>query len=292
MGRVSREARLLFILLWTIADDVGRARASSRMLASLLYPYDDDAPKLIDGWLNELIREDCCKSYMIEGNSYLQITKWTDHQKIDHPTPSKLPAYISKPKPRECSRKSREEPPKSSEDIASSPEEFAPYLVPSTLDLGKDLEEDPSLRSGRARARKTALPDNFPNADGLNEAVAYWGTIGRFDLAGGVNRERDQFRDHHLKCGSKWANWDAAWRTWFRETPNRNRMNGNHYRKESEHEKLERITREFIQESSGNTGGNRSPHQPLKPELLPPSDEREPVEGVARNLLPRLGGPH
>jgi hypothetical protein len=54
VGRLSRDARLLFILLWTIADDAGRARASSRMLASLLYPYDDDVPKLIEGWLQEL----------------------------------------------------------------------------------------------------------------------------------------------------------------------------------------------------------------------------------------------
>jgi hypothetical protein len=58
-GRVSRDARLLFILLWTIADDVGRTRAASRMLASLLFPYDDDAPALIEGWLAELERELC-----------------------------------------------------------------------------------------------------------------------------------------------------------------------------------------------------------------------------------------
>ena len=51
MGRVSREARLCFILLWTIADDAGRLRGNSRMLASLLYPYDDDAKKQYpDGW--------------------------------------------------------------------------------------------------------------------------------------------------------------------------------------------------------------------------------------------------
>jgi hypothetical protein len=57
MGNVSRDARLLFVLLWTLCDDSGRTRAASRMLASLLYPYDDDAPGLIDGWLGELERE-------------------------------------------------------------------------------------------------------------------------------------------------------------------------------------------------------------------------------------------
>ena len=69
MGRVSREARLCFILLWTICDDSGRTRASSRMLASLLYPYDEDAGKRIDGWLEELESENCIVRYEVEGNT-------------------------------------------------------------------------------------------------------------------------------------------------------------------------------------------------------------------------------
>jgi hypothetical protein len=33
MDRVSREARLLFVLLWTVADDAGRLRTAPRLLA-------------------------------------------------------------------------------------------------------------------------------------------------------------------------------------------------------------------------------------------------------------------
>ena len=54
MGEVSRDARLLFVELWTLCCDHGKTRASPRMLASLLFPYDDDAPGLIEGWLGEL----------------------------------------------------------------------------------------------------------------------------------------------------------------------------------------------------------------------------------------------
>lgn len=92
MGKVSREARLLFLLLFTVVDDGGRTRAASRLLASLLYPYDEDASDLITGWLDELEHEGCIQRYLIESATYLQITKWRDHQKIDKPTPSKLPA--------------------------------------------------------------------------------------------------------------------------------------------------------------------------------------------------------
>lgn len=93
MGRVSREARLLFILLWTLVDDSGRTRAASRMLASLLYPYDDDARDLVEDWLDELDQEGCLVRYEHEGQTYLQIVNFLQHQKIDKPTPSKLPEF-------------------------------------------------------------------------------------------------------------------------------------------------------------------------------------------------------
>ena len=93
MGRVSRDARLLFILTWTLADDEGRLRANSRMLASLLFPYDDDAAKLIDGWIQELELQGCIVRYKQSDDSYMQICKWHIHQKIDKPSKSKIPAF-------------------------------------------------------------------------------------------------------------------------------------------------------------------------------------------------------
>lgn len=93
MGLVSREARLCFILLWTVADDSGRLRGNSRMLASLLYPYDRDAGELIEQWLSELEKENCLVRYRISGHSYLEICNWLDHQKIDHASKSKFPPF-------------------------------------------------------------------------------------------------------------------------------------------------------------------------------------------------------
>src|SRR5262252_9843067 len=97
IGRLSRDARLFFILLWTIADDAGIARANSRMLASLLYPYDDTAVELIPIWLTELEDEGCVRLYEVNGSHYLDIPNWLKHQKIDHPTPSKLPTFSRNP---------------------------------------------------------------------------------------------------------------------------------------------------------------------------------------------------
>lgn len=144
MGRVSRESRLCFILLFTIADDAGRLRGNSRMLASLLYPYDDDAKKFIDKWLTELHDEGCIVRYEIESDQYIQINKWLKHQKIDRPSESKIPAFDE-----------------SSRGLANVIEDTRK----NTLDQGRDQGKDQGSEAGNAFAlfwsaypKKTAKP--------------------------------------------------------------------------------------------------------------------------------------
>jgi hypothetical protein len=100
MGNISRDARLTFIQLWTLADDEGRLRGNSRMLASLLFPYDDGedghvstTAKDVEAWLVELEREGCILRYQIESAAYVQICNWLIHQKIDKPSKSKIPPF-------------------------------------------------------------------------------------------------------------------------------------------------------------------------------------------------------
>jgi len=70
VGRLSRDARLLFIQLWTLCED----REGSRILAS---PRESSVSvrrrrhQLIDGWLEELEREDCIQRYTVDGSTYL-----------------------------------------------------------------------------------------------------------------------------------------------------------------------------------------------------------------------------
>jgi hypothetical protein len=92
MRSVSKLARLTFIQLWLVADDAGRLDARRPMLARRLYPGDAEAIDLLPGWLAELEREHCIESYTVEGIDYLRIVNWRRHQKIYHPTASRLPA--------------------------------------------------------------------------------------------------------------------------------------------------------------------------------------------------------
>ena len=105
MARVSRDARLLFVLLWTVADDAGRARAAPDGLAALLYASDPDAPMCLPAWLDELEREGCTERYTAGGVEYLRVVNWRRHQYVQRPTPSRLP-----PSPRERVRRSGKTP--------------------------------------------------------------------------------------------------------------------------------------------------------------------------------------
>jgi hypothetical protein len=145
MGRISREARLTFVLLWTLADDAGRLRGNSRMLASLLFPYDDDAPSLIDGWLSELTNEGCITRYLADGGAYVQIDNWLEHQKIDKPSRSKIPTFD------EASRMPSKPRESSSEDLRTK-------------------DQGPRIKEGTPR--EGASPP-----DDLGEAMGRWNSL-------------------------------------------------------------------------------------------------------------------
>jgi hypothetical protein len=179
MGRVSREARLLFILLWTICDDSGRTRAASRMLASLLYPYDDDAPKRIDGWLGELEREECVIRYQAEGATYLQVCNWLNHQKIDKPSASKIPAFDESSRiianPREHSSgdlRIKDQGSRTKEGTKDQPVGQEPDRVAVVFDHWKSAHGHPSAKLDQRRRKviSTALESYGP--DELCEAVS------------------------------------------------------------------------------------------------------------------------
>lgn len=157
MGNVSRDARLTFIQLWTLADDAGRLRGNSRMLASLLFPYDDDAKDLIEGWLTELERENCVQRYSIEGASYLQVCNWLKHQKIDKPSPSKLPRFD------EASR------------IVAKAREASSGDLDLDLDVDLDLDRE-GKGEGSTRTRARVEP-NVPRGSGTIDMGNFLTTI-------------------------------------------------------------------------------------------------------------------
>jgi hypothetical protein len=116
------------------------------MLASLLFPYDDDAPKLVPKWLDELAKENCVTLYEVDGDKYVEVANWLKHQKIDKPTASKLPgpreASRIFSKPRECSSEDLDLGPRTSikdQDHSVATQRADEPPPPGPLDLKKEL---------------------------------------------------------------------------------------------------------------------------------------------------------
>lgn len=213
MGHVSREARLLFILLWTVADDSGRARGDSRMLASVLYPYDGDAPARISSWLTELDGRGCILRYEVAGEPFVQVCNWLRHQKIDKPSPSKLPA------------------PEAGSRILANPRES------STTDQGsgiRDQDQDQGsgiLRPAKKPRERSSNPPTRP--DEVAEQVwSDWGTHRRAKKAPVTETVLAQFRAEAAKAGITleaalresvargWLGFRASW--WLKDNPKQN----------------------------------------------------------------------
>lgn len=92
-GKLPRDVRLLFILLWTVADDAGRFRASPTLIKAELFPYDDLTGEEIGGWLDLLDEKGRIQLYTVRDQQYGSIVNWKNHQKIDRPSTSRIPGF-------------------------------------------------------------------------------------------------------------------------------------------------------------------------------------------------------
>lgn len=129
VSALSFRARLTWIGLWTHCDDLGRSRDNVKLIKAAVWPLDNVSLRDVEEDLIELEKNGLLFKYEVDGRSYLQITAWTEHQKVDRPSKSPLPG------PDGGSRVTREPP--------SSPRE-------SLAQEGKGRER----KGGDARARE------------------------------------------------------------------------------------------------------------------------------------------
>lgn len=92
VGKMSLEVRLLFVLLWPLADDEGRFRAHAALVKAECFPYDADLPvERVDGWLRALHDAGRIRLYDHAGQQYGVVVNFLKHQKISKPSMSRLP---------------------------------------------------------------------------------------------------------------------------------------------------------------------------------------------------------
>jgi hypothetical protein len=180
LSECSLSARLLFIGLWTFADDEGRMEYAPARIRMQIFPCGSVTLLKVREFIRELTEHSLIRVYVVDGKEYLSIPNFTKHQKINRPTPSKLP------------------PPSGAitEDSVNPPGALSES---SPLERrGKELErERGSLRSRRA-------PSEFkPDFEYARSQIP--------DLD--VDREAQKFRDWEFKTPR--SDWPAVWRNWI-----------------------------------------------------------------------------
>ena len=94
VGRLSDRAFRLWIGLITQADDEGRVAFDLRQFRVLIWGYFDRLkPSTVANALDELRSVSLCRLYVIDGQIFVDLPSWHDHQAIQKAIPSKLPKF-------------------------------------------------------------------------------------------------------------------------------------------------------------------------------------------------------
>lgn len=93
-SKLSTLGKLVFIGLFSLADDEGRGRCNPVFLKSTLFPYEEGIRSAdIDKTLSEISSNMSVIFYSCDGSNYYSLLSWNTFQKIDRPTASKIPEY-------------------------------------------------------------------------------------------------------------------------------------------------------------------------------------------------------
>jgi hypothetical protein len=200
VAQLSYRARLTWVGLWTYVDDEGRGKDNARIIKGDLWPLEDDVThEDVEKDLIELSRAGRIHRYEVDGEKYLLILKWTDHQRIAKPTASKLP------------------PPKDS-DTTTEPSPTVPVGLPEPygsptepLPLGREVEGEQGKGSGRGK-RATRIPPGFALTPEMRQYAATKTPDVNVDLA------TEKFINHWTAASGSNASkldWPATWRNWM-----------------------------------------------------------------------------
>lgn len=200
VAQLSYRARLTWVGLWTYVDDAGRGKDNARIIKGDLWPLEDEVThKDVEKDLQELSKAGRIQRYEVDGEKYLIILKWTDHQRIAKPTDSKLP-------------------PPSHSDTTTGQDTTVPVVLPEPygsptepLPLGREVEGEQGNGSGRGK-RATRIAPDFALTPEMRQYAADKTPDVNIDLA------TEKFINHWTSASGSNASkldWIATWRNWM-----------------------------------------------------------------------------
>ena len=94
LSSISETAQLMAIGLLNLADDEGFFKSNPKLIKAALFPLRETS-MTIHGAVSELSNIGYITCYNgVDGKDYAQVTKFTSHQKINRPSPSKIKDLI------------------------------------------------------------------------------------------------------------------------------------------------------------------------------------------------------
>lgn len=203
VSSLTPEQRLTFIGLWTEADDDGRLIYDARLIKAALWSLDDRSLADVESDIKALTEASLIAHYTLSERSYLSISGWHEHQKINRPSASTLPA------PSDC------EP----TPLSRQNEQFTEGSVRAHGGLTEDSLWERKGKEGKGReerARETG-PQPIPTEFRITTDMVEWLNLRCPHLVHeNTWRHRTQkFVEHWRSKGDRKTDWTAAWRGWM-----------------------------------------------------------------------------
>lgn len=170
ISSLPRLVRWTFKGLWEVcADDEGRFLADARVIKGQLWPLDDDiSAKKIESFLATLADKQRILLYVVSGVRYGVVVHFLKHQKISHPTKSKLPDPPDNPNDG-GGNGSRVSPEGPRSDSGAPPERFRPDR---DVDLDRDVDVDVEKDGIGVGGERAAFARNDARARGAADRPA------------------------------------------------------------------------------------------------------------------------
>lgn len=218
---LSIPARLLFISLWTQADDEGRLYDQPKKIEGNSFGENDSVS--VDELLSELAAKGRIARYEARNRRCIQVRNFTKHQPVP---PSKSRPSVVPKLPRGSSPADTEQTDGSNE--ADTGQDDGSEIA------ARNREQGTGNGTGNGRqSRAHQLPSDWKPDDELIE----WASENHSTVD--PLRETEKFKNHAAAKGRVQKNWNAAWRNWIIQAEEFASLNGHEPNPSSRYEIVE-----------------------------------------------------
>lgn len=167
--------RLLYIGLWSVADDYGCGTAEPAIIAASLFPFDlsrnpEETLRQVNAAITTLSQSGRISLYTVGDEAFFHVLHWREHQRVDRPSKSRIPrpeegVEIPPPKPQAAAP----EPPKADAEVPEAPEREVARGILSHLNEKADRSFRPT--DNVISAIVLRLADVANDADGVKQMI-------------------------------------------------------------------------------------------------------------------------